>query len=174
MTELTSTRTILRHFVEDDRDELLGLFRDSSVRRYLLDDSVVSVDWVTDEIVASRERFESSGSGLWSIRLKDQKPIIGFAGFREFFDPPQLQLLYGLLPAFWGQGLATEAAASICEHAFRDLGFDAVRAAIDIPNTASASVLDRLGMELKRRSPEGENGTAFYVLRRADWESRIV
>ena len=38
--------------------------------------------------------------------------LVGFVGFRPFFDPPELQLLYGLLPAYWGRGLATEPAGA--------------------------------------------------------------
>ena len=163
---MTSKRTILRPFAERDADELLTLFRDPAVRLYLLDDSLVSAEWVHDEIVASDARFANSGTGLWSIRLANDVSIIGFVGFREFFDPPQLQLLYGLLPGHWGRGLATEVAATVCDHAFRELGFSEVVAAIDIPNEASGRVLERIGMRLERTTHEGSEGTAFFVLDR--------
>ena len=117
-------------------------------------DDVRSAAWVRDEIVASDARFAHSGTGLWTIRLAGDPGIIGFVGFREFFDPPRLQLLYGLLPGYWGRGLATEAAARICHHAFLELGFLAISAAIDIPNLASANVLRRLGMTEVRTSDD--------------------
>lgn len=170
--EIPTARAVLRPFSVTDGDELLRLFRDASIRRYLLDDMVVSADWVSDEIVASQGRFASSGTGLWSVRTKGESQIIGFGGFREFFDPPQLQLLFGLLPAYWGRGLATEIAASICDYAFRDLNLPSVSAAIDVPNTASGKVLERLGMEFEQIMTEGEAETAFYVLRRAVWEAQ--
>lgn len=122
-TVLKSARTLLRPFAATDSEELLAVFRDADVRRYLLDDSVVAAEWVDDEIAASDERFARIGAGLWSIRLARATAIIGFTGFREFFDPPQLQLLYALLPFHWGCGLATEAAARVVEHAFDDLAF---------------------------------------------------
>ena len=165
--DLFSLRTELRPIAESDADELLELFRDPSVRRYLLDDAMVSADWVRAEIRSSRGRFAESGAGLWAVRLPGAEQIIGFVGFREFFDPPQLQLLYGLLPAYWGRGLATEVAARICNHAFADLGHDCVRAATDRPNAASSRVLERLGMELERSTDEGAAGTLFYRLDRA-------
>ena len=86
----------------------------------------------------------------------------------EFFDPPELQLLYGLLPAVWGRGLATEAAAAACEFAFDRLGWPAIRAATDTPNIASRAVLGRLGFSLDRTTDDGAHGTSFYVLRRTD------
>lgn len=168
MRVLETRRTLLRPFAESDADALLEVFRDAGVRRYLLDDTVVPASWVASEITASTARFARDGAGLWTIRLHGEPPVVGFAGFREFFDPPQLQLLYGLLPRHWGRGLATEAAARVCEHGFRDLALDPIRAAIDVPNRASSAVLDRLGFVEVRRSDDG--ATAFYALSCADWD----
>ena len=168
--ELYSTRTVLRPFTESDSLELLALFRDPDVRRYLLDDSLVTLEWVRDEIQTSAERFTRNGSGLWSVRLKQEDGIAGFVGFREFFDPPQLQLLYGLLRDYWGRGLATEVAARMCTEAFDILGFETVKAATDAPNSASSRVLTRLGFELVPE--ERYSGTLFYILDRDQWRGR--
>jgi RimJ/RimL family protein N-acetyltransferase len=150
-----------------DSAALLHVFRDADVRRYLLDGKSVSADWVTAEIRASERRFGRGGAGLWAVRRLGDPSIIGFVGFREFFDPPELQLLYGLLPDHWGRGLATEAAAAACRFAFETLGWTEVRAAIDVPNTASGAVLERLGFRLERTT---DDGTAFYVLARRGHE----
>jgi len=160
---LITARTVLRPFVEADEDELLALFREPAVRRYLLDDEQVSAEWVRAEITSSRARFDAPGTGLWAIRATGHQAIIGFVGFREFGDPPQLQLLYGLLPLYWGRGLATEAARAVCDHARRELGLTEIRASTDVANEASARVLLRLGMRQVRTTADGAGGTAFYV-----------
>ena len=164
---LITARTVLVPFADADLGELVAIFQDPMVRRYLLDDDVVSAEWVRAEIAASRERFDGAGTGLWAIRLTGQSTIIGFVGFREFFDPPQLQLLYGLLPRHWGKGLVTEAATAVCDHAFREVGLPEIAAATDIENEASARVLLRLGMQEVRTTDAGVGGTAFYVLKRS-------
>lgn len=171
---IATERTVLRPFAASEAADLVVLFRTPEVRRCLLDDTLVSAAWVHDEILASDARFASSGTGLWSIRLEGDASVIGFVGFREFFDPPQLQLLYGLLPAYWSRGLATEAAARVCDHAFRELDFSQITAATDIPNEASAKVLLRLGMRQVRTSADGTWGTAFFVLDRDGWLSTEV
>lgn len=168
-TDLKSRRTLLSPFAVDDREQLLAVFLHADVRRFLLDGSLVSREWVQSEIAASTERFGESGSGLWAVRLKEQLPIIGFTGFREFFEPPQLQLLYGLLPEYWGQGLATEAAAAVCDHAFQTLHLPEIQAAIDTANAASRRVLKRLAMQLVKTTPDDESVTEFYLLNREDW-----
>lgn len=159
----------MRPVSEGDAESLLGVFRDPAVRRYLLDDSRVSPEWVHDEIASCEERFATLGAGLWVIQLVDASAIIGFVGFRHFFDPPRLQLLYGLLPAFWGQGLATEAAKRVCDHAFSNLGFDRIEAATDAPNERSIAVLTRLGMSRLDRSETGIVGAVFYEIDRDRW-----
>lgn len=160
---LRTTRLALAPFAPFDRATLLDLFRDADVRRYLLDGTRVSETWVDDEIRSSRARFAAGSAGLWTVRRFNEPAVIGFTGFREFFDPPELQLLYGFLPRCWGQGLATEAAAAACAYGFDRLGFSEIRAATDRPNVASARVLTRLGFVLDRVTDDGAEGTAFYV-----------
>ncbi len=166
---LTTARLDLRPFADADADELLLLFQTPEVRRYLLDDLIVTPNWVAEETQSSWARFEGGTLGLWAVRLPDRPEIIGFVGFRPFFDPPELQLLYGLLPDRWGQGFATECAEAACDCAFNVLGFQTVSAATDLPNTGSAAVLRRLGMSLDRTSVEGEGGTGFFSIDRVTW-----
>lgn len=168
---LQTERTVLRPFDMGDADELLRVFRDPGVKRFLLDDTLVDLAWVRNEILASDSRFLRSGTGLWAARVENESPIVGFVGFRPFFDPPELQLLYGLLPEFWGRGLATEIAKAARDHAFRVLGLTTLTAATDIPNQKSARVLERLGMREERVNDEGRSGTGFYRLEREEWEA---
>jgi ribosomal-protein-alanine N-acetyltransferase len=168
------SRIELRPFAARDAVALLAIFQDPAVRRYLLDDVIVSEEWVQQEIQSSDERFSRGSAGLWAIRLIRDETIIGFVGFREFFDPPQTQLLYGLLPQYWGHGFATEAATLACEHAFAVLGWSEVVAATDVPNDASIRVLERLGMRQTRATNDGPAGTVFYAVSRDEWLRRAT
>lgn len=167
---LRTERLELDPFASHDLDALHALFTAPEVRRYLLDDEVVSRDWVEEEIAQSQARFEAGEGGLWSVHERGSSDIVGFVGFRPFFEPPELQLLYGFLPACWGRGLATEAATAAVDHAFAVLGFREVRAATDVPNTASIAVLERLGMTECDRTEEGPAGTVFFCLDAEDWD----
>lgn len=166
---LETPRLALVPFAPADRAALHRVFTDAHVRRYLLDDALVGLDWVDDEIAASAGRFAEGGAGLWSVRERGAAEIIGFTGFRPFFDPPELQLLYALLPEHWGRGLATEAARAAVAHAFGVLDFSRVVAAADRPNEPSIRVVKRLGMRLERETDDGQWGTVFYAIYREDW-----
>ena len=161
---LDSRRLSLRPVQAPDCPGLLQVFRDAGVRRFLLDDQRVSREWVDQEIASSEQLFARCGTGLWAIRKQGQDAIAGFSGFREFFEPPRLQLLYGLLPTYWGQGLALEAARLVCDHAFGALGFTRIEAAMDTPNTASQQLARRLGMT-PMRTPSGlASDTLFFEM----------
>ena len=151
---ITTTRIVLSPFAETHVDSLLELFRDPHVRRYLLDDSLVDRAWVKEEVRTSRERFEAGSLGLYAAHLHEAPDaLVGFAGFRPFYEPPVLQLVYGIAPAYVGRGLATEMARSVIDVAFNERGFRDVRASTDEPNRASVRVLERLGMTLVATGP---------------------
>lgn len=151
--------------------ELHSVFVDPAVRRYLLDDRIVPEEWVREEVHKSGSLFSERGCGLWSVRERGCPVIVGFAGFRHFFEPPRLQLLYGLVPSRWGLGLATEAARAVLAHAFEVLGLDRVEAAADAPNEASIGVMLRLGMSPMERLDDGPPGTVVYAVERSEWEA---
>ncbi|MFY9609694.1 MAG: GNAT family N-acetyltransferase [Blastocatellia bacterium] len=163
---IETARLRMRPFEAGDVDELRRVFVDPGVRRFLLDDQIVSREWVEEEIAASTARFEKGSAGLFCVFLKEDKTLIGFCGFRPFFEPPELQLLYGLLPAYWSKGLATEAARAMIEFGFEQLGFDRIVARADAPNAASLRVLEKAGMVFNRRETINGLDTVFYVVGR--------
>jgi ribosomal-protein-alanine N-acetyltransferase len=164
--QLESPRLSLQPLAPADRDELLALFNHPGVRRYLLDDKLVWIEWVDEAIRKSLRLFASAGCGLWAARRKGVADIIGFAGYGFLYEPPELQLLYGLHPGGWGRGLATEAARAVVAHAFHDLGFDEIIASADAPNEASIRVMQRLGMRFNRRVAKCGRDTIYNRLAR--------
>lgn len=146
---LQTARLTLTPFAAADLDELLTVFRDVDVRHFLLDDGIMTRAGLAAQIAASEARFAGGQLGLWSLRLKDAAAIIGFAGFLPVRGV--LQLMYGLLPDRWHEGLATEAAEAAIAAA-RAIGRQEIVAATDIPNEASQQVLRRLGFIEKARS----------------------
>ncbi|MBC3785646.1 GNAT family N-acetyltransferase [Spirosoma utsteinense] len=130
-----------------DLPELQALFTDPDVRRYLLDDLLVEEAWTADVVNRSVVMFRDLSYGLWAIRETGQRSVIGFCGYWYFEHLPHpLQLIYGLLPAWWGQGLATEAARIMLDYGFETVGFTEIIAATDVPNRASVRVMERLGL----------------------------
>lgn len=164
-----TARLRLQPFSEDPLDALLDFFRDASVRRFLLDDALVDRAWVTAEIKESRERFAAGSLGLYAAYPRDASDsLVGFVGFRPFYDPPVLQLVYGVAPQYVGRGFASELAKAAVDLAFSEHGFTEVRASTDEPNHASVRVLKRLGMRLVSTSPGERWPQLHFLLPRPD------
>lgn len=164
---LQTPRLMLRPWTLDDIDELHALWTRPDVRRYLWDDEVISrerTEQTVRELIATED---TDGLGGWIVLHAAARTIAGFAGLirRQPGDP---ELLYGLAPEWWGRGLATEAAAAVLAYAFGPLGCTRVTAATDVPNVASARVLERLGMRFTHRGTLNGVDTLFYEARRKD------
>jgi ribosomal-protein-alanine N-acetyltransferase len=149
-----------------DLDSVHALWTEPSVRRFLFDDQIISRDQAAQELSESSNRFIENGSGLWGAAFRYRTSLIGFCGYRPFFDPPQLQLLYGFHPDYWSNGYATEASRAMIRFGFESLGFDAVVACADAPNKSSLRVMEKSGMMFDRRELVNGLDTVFYRLER--------
>jgi RimJ/RimL family protein N-acetyltransferase len=164
---LETARLRLRPFVHDDVDTLLMHWRNEDVRRWLWDGREVERDEVVDVVEESIGAFESGRAGFWVIE-RTGHGFAGFTGFRAMPDSTDLELYYGLDPAHWGAGLATEAARAAARYGFDVLGLDAIPILTDGPNEASVAVMKRLGATHVRTDPTGAFGsTIVYVLHRS-------
>ncbi len=169
--ELTSARLHLRSLEDGDVEAMHRLWTDADVRRFLWDDVVIPREQTAAVIAASSDDFVRHGYGLWGVCLNSTGEFVGFCGFRAS-ETGEPELLYALAPAYWGCGLATEAAATVLTCGFSQLGFTRVVAATDTPNWASVRVIQRLGMAFERRGWLNGLDTLFYSLSHQEFRAR--
>jgi RimJ/RimL family protein N-acetyltransferase len=161
---LETPRLWLRPFEPGDADALLAQWNDPEVNRFLFDGEPVAPETVRAQIEASRRSFEERGFGLFVLSLREAPLPIGFAGLRTFGEDRRVELLYALLPAWWGRGLATEAARAVLDWALSTLGLEEVWAGADPPNEASFRVMERLGMRFAEEVVMGGRPARYYRL----------
>jgi ribosomal-protein-alanine N-acetyltransferase len=169
LPDLESARLRLRPFRREQVADLHRLWTDPDVRRYLWDDRVISMAEAAEVVEAMLELDATHGLGMWALFRKEDGPtadLIGFCGFRFVGDSTVVELLYGLLPSCWGQGLATEAARAALAYAFETRGLDRVVASADAPNAPSLRVMQRLGMRPVAPDPAFPPAAVYYELRR--------
>ena len=170
MTMLATERLRLRPLVSDDVPALHRFYNDPEVRRYLWDNQQVSTETVEDVVRQSQVCFEDIGAGFFAIEMLDTPgEITGFCGYRKFEQSDQPELLYGILPEFWGQGFVTEAAKAVLLFGFERCEMPSIIAATDTPNQASVRVLQRLGLFFQERREYHGLDTVFYGLSREDF-----
>ena len=174
---IESARLVLRPMHMAEAAELHALLAHEDVRRYLTDGLAMSHDWVEGIIHESAVSFVERGIGLWSARERGAHLIIGITGFRDFYNPPVLELLYALRPSHWHRAFATEMAQAAIDYAFRHAGLREVRASTDAPNQASLRVIERLGMRPHGRTAQADAelirwDQLHFIVSRAEWQCR--
>lgn len=104
---------------------------------------------VTREEVRARVAERSAGPGLFlSIRRRADagSRYVGAAHILEG------DIGYALLPEAWGQGVATEVAQALADHAFATTDWPELRAGVWADNPASVRVLEKVGFRETGRS----------------------
>jgi RimJ/RimL family protein N-acetyltransferase len=90
------------------------------------------------------------GYGLWAVEIPDETPFIGFVGLSATeADMPFAQAIevgWRLARAYWGHGLASEAARAALAYGFDELELDEIVALTAVDNVRSRRVMERLGM----------------------------
>jgi RimJ/RimL family protein N-acetyltransferase len=96
--------------------------------------------------------WDEHGFGLWMLRERETEAVIGRAVLRhlDVEGVDEVEAGYGLLPEYWGRGLATEIARACVYLGRHRLGLASV-VAITLPrNAASQQVLLKAGMVYQR------------------------
>jgi RimJ/RimL family protein N-acetyltransferase len=167
---LETSRLTLRPFVEEDFEAIYAMRADPEVARYLYGEPLSAAeardflqrrlggsawssegDWLS---VAAVERVSGTTVGdvafHW-VSERDRTAEIGFV-----FDP-----------GHQGKGFATEAARALLDWAFASAGFHRIIGRTEARNTASARVLEKLGMRLEAHFVENE-----WV--KGEWQSELL
>jgi len=163
---IDTARLRLRPYRERDLDALHALWTDPDVRRYLWDDTLIDRAVAESTMRTSMASTAEHGFGHWAVCPAGADALIGFCGLMFIDDTRDVELLYGLAPQHWHQGLATEAASAMLRFGFEEYGFERVYAITDYPNTASAAVMRRLGMQFEKRFLHHELDSVRYLIAR--------
>ena len=126
----------------------------------------------------SRSVIDAEGQVLFLVveRLDTGELIGDLVLFWHSAIDRHAEIGYVLHPGHAGHGFATEAAAALLRLAFDGLGAHRVTARLDERNTASARVVERLGMRREAAFVEGEwfkgewTTLLVYAILRREWE----
>ncbi len=171
MATLTTERLYLRPFAIEDVDAFHHFTIDPEIRRYLFDNQILPRERVEEFIQNNITSFRERSYGIFAIEIKDQHAgLVGYCGIRKFADSDQIELRYGILPGYWGEGYVSEAATEVLRFSFQDLGIDRIIAVTDTPNQRSVNVLQRLGMTFDERKEFNGLDSVFYAMTAAEFQ----
>ncbi|HEY4590298.1 MAG TPA: GNAT family N-acetyltransferase [Thermoanaerobaculia bacterium] len=151
MRVLETDRLVLRRMSVDDADFMLGLLNDPSWLRFIGDRGVRTREEARAYILKGPiDMYERLGFGIYLTALKEGGVPIGICGLvkRDFLA--DVDIGFALLPGFWGQGYAYEAASAVMEHGKGALGLKRIVAITNPENQSSIRLLEKLGLKFDR------------------------
>jgi RimJ/RimL family protein N-acetyltransferase len=159
-TPIETERLLLRLAVPEDVDPLYEIRKRPDVSRYLYDEplSREETQAKVDQRIAKYSKLEQPGDALnLAVVRKDTGAMIGDLSLNwQKGEHQQVEIGYTLHPDHHGNGFATEGARALLRIAFEDLKAHRVSGRLDARNTASARVLEKLGMRREAYLRENE------------------
>jgi ribosomal-protein-alanine N-acetyltransferase len=167
--KLETKRLILRAFDLDDLDAFALICADPEVMRFIGNGKALEKEATKELLVWIISQYEELGFGLLAVTLKEDNKLLGFCGLiRQLIDnETHIELGYRLDRAFWGQGIATEAAYAIKDYAFNQLNIPHLVSIIHVDNMASKQVAQKVGLShMKQTNFKGNLVDIFKIQNR--------
>ena len=167
---IETERLILRPYKDGDLDDLADMRRRPDVMRYLYEE--VQDREAVGRVLARRTGMHSlrreGDSLVLATELKGAGRVIGDVSMR-WVSEKHRQGDTGFIfnPDYQGMGYAYEAARVMLRLGFERVGFHRIEGRCDARNTASARLMERLGMRREAHLVENE----WF---KGDWGSELV
>lgn len=164
----TSERLIFRKLKESDFEEWLPFYHNLKSTQY----------WEglpTDPIEACRsqfdrvfERYENDLGGMNALISKETGDLVGICGLlvQVVDNIEELEIGYSILPKFWLQGYAFEAAQKCKQFAFENSFSDSLISIIHVDNVPSQKVAQKNGMFLDNTTTYKNNLVHIFRVKR--------
>lgn len=161
-------RLHIRHLAADDAEWMLELLNEASFIRNIGDRGVRDLDGARAYIEAGPiASYARHGFGLNRVSLRAGGLPIGICGLlkRDHLEHPDIG--FALLPRYWSQGYAREAAEAVIAHGRRTFGMQRILATTALDNTDSIRLLQKLGFAAEGliQSPGYEQQSRLFAWR---------
>jgi RimJ/RimL family protein N-acetyltransferase len=180
MTLLLETpRLILRRFVPADAASFAAYRSDPEIARYQSWDTPYTLEQAL-RFMTAMDSAEPGQPGHWfqvALQLKSDPLLIGDCAFQILAeDSRQAEIGFTLAGPYHGQGYAAEAVRRLLGYLFTGFNLHRVRANCDVENTASARLMERVGMRREAHFIESLwfkgrwSSEYWYAILRDEWE----
>ena len=146
---IETERLLLRHLTLDDLADLYAFYQDDGVRQFI-PDAPRNLAETEEELLAILGDYGRCGFGLWATIDRETGAFIGRCGLIPWTikGREEVEVAFALTPAFWGRGLATEAARAIIQYGLEHLHLPRLICLMLPENLASIRVGFKTGMNL--------------------------
>jgi RimJ/RimL family protein N-acetyltransferase len=163
---ITTPRTVLRAFREEDIAQLHQILLNPNVLRYFPASPPPSFEKVQKLVEMQQAHWEEHDYGWWGVALRDTDQLIGWCGINFLPETDEVELKYLLAQEFWGRGLATETSIASLMYAVTNTDLDSIIGLVHPENIASLRVLEKVGMSFLDRKQYFGMECLRYIIQR--------
>lgn len=140
-------RLHLRRIVPDDAEDMYEYSALSEVTEYLLWSPHPNSSYTRQYLNVVQNQYHEGQFYDWGLVWKETGKMIGTCGFTSFdINNNSGEIGYVLNPAYWGKGVAAEAALAVMEFGFKELKLHRIEAKFILGNDRSLRVMEKIGM----------------------------
>jgi RimJ/RimL family protein N-acetyltransferase len=169
LTNQETERLKFRLLHEDDFDTWIPIFYAENIAKYLEFDLRLSPQEMCKIwFKKSLNRYDFSKGGMNVMIDKKTTRFIGQCGLliQNIDDEERLEIGYSILPEFWNNGFATEAATKLKNYAFENNLADSLISMVHVKNIASEKVALKNGMSFEKRLGDFN----IFSIEKEDWK----
>jgi len=167
---METERLIFRKILPSDFDSWLPFHEDPRSTQYwegLPKDPIMAC---TEQFQRFFERYEKDLGGMNALIRKTTNQLIGVCGLllQNVDGIEELEIGYSILPAYWKNGYASEAAIKCREIAFENHLSDSLISIIHVDNLPSKKVARNNGMLIEKKTIYKNNPVEIFRIFRQD------
>nr|WP_298928647.1 GNAT family N-acetyltransferase [uncultured Allomuricauda sp.] len=160
----TSERLEFRRFLSSDFDDWMPFYQNPLSTKYwdgLPTDPSVACK---EQFVRVFERYDLGLGGMNALILKETNQLVGMCGLlvQNVDEVEELEIGYSILPEFWLQGFAFEAAQKCKDFAFENNFANSLISIIHIDNIPSQKVALKNSMHLDKTTTYKDNPVHIF------------
>ena len=169
---MKTERLVLRFYTEKDKADLIALFTDAAVMKYV-DKGVLTIEQAEAFWTKLFEKLYPQKYNIWAISKSKDSHYVGHAGiYPRPTRKEDWEFVYFLRRDAWGKGYATEIARRIIQYGFEDLRLPEVFATVDDDHFASIRVLEKSGMKFERFETDDDGRFSVYSVEKINRNKR--
>ena len=167
-------RLYFRLLEKSDFDDWMNLFKGKDVALFLgLDPKLSERELCELWFDKAFNRYENDLGGMNVLIDKRTQKLIGQCGLliQTIENEQRLEVGYSILPEYWNQGFASEAAQKCKNYAFENNLTDSLISMVHVDNIGSEKVALKNGMKLEKSIDYKGFPVNIFKIDREDWKS---
>ena len=172
----STSRLHFRAIKESDFDTWLQFFKDPITREHWKGEFGQPESECRKWYDKQFHRYQNDLGGMNALIEKVSGNLVGHCGIAllNIDHKWEFEIGYSLLPRYWGQGFAIEAALKCRDFAFENNFSDSIISIISHTNVPSQKVALKNGMTNTKSTVYAENDVFIYRITKTDWEDMKI